>query len=289
MPAKPRLRQYRVRRIKRATKQRSLRMRHLLAATVLIALAAPAVAVPSAALKSAVANPARLADERARDAYRHPAETLDFFRVAPGQTVLEYSPGGGWYTRILMPLLADKGSYVAVVSERGRDGATKLIGGLPGAAKAKVQLFDSATAAMGPANSADRVLTFRNVHNLLMAGYGSDKDDSVAAAFFQAAFKALKPGGVLGVVDHRLPEAASADREHKSGYVKRSTVVRLATAAGFKLDGESEINANSKDSADWPDGVWTLPPTLAKKEVDRDKFLAIGESDRMTLRFVKPR
>jgi predicted methyltransferase len=259
----------------------------LIVSTVLIA---PAHAAPSAAIKAAVANPARQEAERPRDRYRHPAETLDFFRVGPGQTVIEYSPGGGWYTRILMPLLAGNGQYVAVVGAdpASQERAGKLIATLPGAATAKVSAFDPAAATMFAAGGADRVLTFRNVHNLLMAGYGSDKDDKVALAFFQAAYKALKPGGMLGVVDHRLPETADATREHTSGYVKRSTVVRLATAAGFRLDGESEINANPKDSADWPNGVWTLPPSLQLKDQDRAKYLAIGESDRMTLRLVKP-
>jgi predicted methyltransferase len=256
-----------------------------------ILLAAPGQAAPSAAISAAVANPARLPSERPRDRYRHPAETLSFFGIAPGQTVIEYSPGGGWYTRILMPLLAQSGHYVAVVEKnpRAEENAKKLVAALPGAATASVSMFDPATATMAKPGSADRVLTFRNVHNLLMPEDGGAKDDTVALAFFRAAYKALKPGGILGVVDHRLPESATAEREHTSGYVKRSTVVRLATAAGFRLAGESEINANPKDTADWPAGVWTLPPTLQLKDQDRAKYLAIGESDRMTLRFVKPR
>jgi predicted methyltransferase len=260
-----------------------------LAASIL--LATPGQAAPSAAITAAVANPARLASERPRDRYRHPAETLSFFGITPNQTVIEYSPGGGWYTRILMPLLASSGHYVAVVGKdpRSADSAKKLIDSLPGAANATVSVFDPATATMAKPGTADRVLTFRNVHNLLMPEDGGAKDDSVALAFFRAAYKALKPGGVLGVVDHRLPESAPAERERTSGYVKRSTVLRLANAAGFKLVGESEINANPKDTADWPGGVWTLPPTLQLKDQDRAKYLAIGESDRMTLRFVKPR
>lgn len=256
-----------------------------------IVFAAPGHAAPSAAITAAVANPARLQSERPRDRYRHPAETLSFFGVAPGQTVIEYSPGGGWYARILMPLLAQSGHYVAVVEKnpRAEEGAKKLVASLPGAGAATVSVFDPATATMAKPGSADRVLTFRNVHNLLMPEDGGAKDDSVALAFFRAAYKALKPGGVLGVVDHRLPESAPAERERTSGYVKRSTVLRLATAVGFKLAGESEVNANPKDTADWPGGVWTLPPTLQLKDKDREKYLAIGESDRMTLRFVKPR
>ena len=268
-----------------------MRPASLAALAVSIVIAAPAPAAPSAAIKAAVANPARQDSERPRDKYRHPAETLSFFGVEPNQTLIEYSPGGGWYTRILMPLLADHGHYIAVVGDNPRaiEGARKLIAPLPGGAKAEVNGFDVATATMAKPNSVDRVLTFRNVHNLLMPEDGGARDGSVARAFFRAAFKALKPGGVLGVVDHRLPEKADAAREQTSGYVKRSTVIRLAAEAGFKLAGESEINANPKDSADWPNGVWTLPPTLSQKDQDRAKYLAIGESDRMTLRFVKPR
>ena len=157
------------------------------------------------------------------------------------------------------------------------------------AATAEVHGFDVAAATMAKPDSVDRVLTFRNIHNLLMPEDGGAKDGSVARAFFRAAFKALKPGGVLGIVDHRLPEKADVTREQTSGYVKRSTVVRLATQAGFRLAGENEVNANAKDTADWPNGVWTLPPTLSQKDQDRARYLAIGESDRMTLRFVKPR
>ena len=261
------------------------------ALAVSLVIAAPGHAAPSAAIKAAVVNPARLDSEKPRDKYRHPAETLSFFGVAPDQTLIEYSPGGGWYTRILMPLLAAHGHYIAVVGNNPKaiEATRKLIAPLPGAGKAEVNGFDVAAATMAKPNSVDRVLTFRNVHNLLMPEDGGAKDGSVARAFFRAAYKALKPGGVLGVVDHRLPEKADTAREQTSGYVKRSTVVRLATEAGFRLAGESEINANPKDSADWPDGVWTLPPTLTLKERDRAKYLAIGESDRMTLRFVKPR
>jgi predicted methyltransferase len=136
--------------------------------------------------------------------------------------------------------------------------------------------------------SADVVLTFRNVHNWRM-GYRRDDKRDYSAQAFREIYAMLKPGGTLGIVDHRLPEGASDERERTSGYIKVSTVRRLAEQAGFRLAGSSEINANPKDSADWPDGVWTLPPSLRLKDKDRDKYLAIGESDRMTLKFVKPR
>ncbi|MBV5325999.1 MAG: class I SAM-dependent methyltransferase, partial [Rhodospirillaceae bacterium] len=131
--------------------------------------------------------------------------------------------------------------------------------------------------------SADAILTFRNVHNFIMRG-GTAADD-----IFASFFKTLKPGGVLGIVDHRLPESRDSALEKTSGYLKRSTVVALAEKAGFKLAGESEINANPKDTADWEKGVWTLPPTYRNGEVDKAKYAAIGESDRMTLKFVKPK
>jgi predicted methyltransferase len=133
-----------------------------------------------------------------------------------------------------------------------------------------------------PAGTADVVLTFRNVHNWMMG------DNPSAENNFQQMFAMLKPGGVLGVVDHRLPESADAARERSSGYIKVSTVRRLAEQAGFRYVGASEVNANPKDSADWPGGVWTLPPALRGPEAEREKHLAIGESDRMTLKFVKP-
>jgi len=130
--------------------------------------------------------------------------------------------------------------------------------------------------------SVDRVLTFRNVHNLLMI------DAATAERVFAAFYAALKPGGILGVVDHRMPESFNTAREKSSGYVKRSTVIHLAKSAGFKLVGESPVNANPKDTHDWPDGVWMLPPTLKLGDKDRERYLAIGESDRMTLKFMKP-
>ncbi|MPT46977.1 MAG: methyltransferase [Sphingobium sp.] len=265
-------------------------MRHLCIAAILCAVSPIAATAQDKAVTAAVATPDRPAAERARDQYRHPVETLTFFKIAPGQTVAEFFPGGGWYTRILLPLVGDKGHYIAVTNDSPAaiESTGKLVSELAKGRKTSVQPFVVATATMAPAASVDRVLTFRNVHNLLMAGARNNEGDAVAASFFQAAFKALKPGGFMGVVDHRLPETASTEQEQKSGYVKRSTIVRLATAAGFVLDGESEINANPKDSANWPDGVWTLPPTLKNGDVDREKYLAIGESDRLTLRFRKP-
>ncbi len=270
-------------------------MRHLFvalsigAASILPATAATPIQAErtSPAIAAAVASPARTPTNVLRDKYRHPAETLSFFGVRPDQTVVEIWPGGGWYAEILAPMLSAKGHYIGATQPPGkaRDSTLKLFAS-DGArfGKATTTIFDTAKpSAIAPAGTADVVLTFRNVHNMMMAG------DDAAQRAFADFYRALKPGGVLGVVDHRLPETAEAALEKKSGYIKRSTVVRLAQAAGFRLAGESEVNANPRDTADWPNGVWTLPPTLSQGEADRAKYLAIGESDRMTLKFVKPR
>lgn len=256
-------------------------------------VSAPAsTAADEAALRTAIANPDRAEANRARDLYRHPYETLRFFGVRPGQTVVEIWPGGGWYSEILAPYLAaGGGTYIAAAPDWGRSGLDKLKARntalYSNVRVADYPVFDGKAAEI-PANSVDTVLTFRNVHNWRMGYRRDDKQDYSAEAFRQA-YAMLKPGGVLGVVDHRLPEDASAERERSSGYIKESTVRRLAEAAGFRLDAASEINANPKDTADWPEGVGTLPPTYTLKDTDRNKFAAIGESDRMTLKFVKPR
>jgi predicted methyltransferase len=180
----------------------------------------------------------------------------------------------------------ERGRYVALVpTEQAEQQRTAMMSKAVQYGHAAVQTIDFKTGASTmPLGSADVVLTFRNVHNLLM-----QDDPAVAGRVFKAFYDALKPGGVLGVVDHRLPEGRDASREKSSGYIKRSTVVRLAEQAGFKLAGESNINANPKDTHDHPSGVWTLPPTYRLKDVDRAKYAAIGESDRFTLKFVKAR
>ena len=243
-------------------------------------------------LKAAVAAPTRTESNRARDRYRHPAETLAFFGIKPSDTVVEIWPGGGWYTEILAPYLAaGGGTLYTVAPDWGRNGLNKLQQANPsvygGLKIADFPVFDGKAAEV-PAGSTDAVLTFRNVHNWRMGYRRDDKQDYSAEAFRQI-YAMLKPGGVLGIEDHRLPETADAERERSSGYIKVSTVRRLAEQAGFKFAGVSEVNANPKDTADWPEGVWTLPPTLTLKEKDRERYVAIGESDRMTLKFVKPR
>ncbi len=257
------------------------------------AVAQPAdAAAQMDALRAAVASATRTPTNVARDRYRHPAETLAFFGVRPGDTVVEIWPGGGWYTEILAPYLSVGGGNLVLATLDGK------LGGVAKLSQARPALFANVTAAAFPAfdaeakrvpdGSADVVLTFRNVHNWKM-GYQRENKQDYSAEAFRQIYAMLKPGGVLGIVDHRLPENASEEREQSSGYIKASTVRRLAEAAGFKLAATSEINANPKDTADHPDGVWTLPPTLELGDQDRAKYLAIGESDRMTLKFVKPR
>src|SRR5688500_8501901 len=245
-----------------------------------------------ATLAKAIADHRRSAANVARDRYRHPAETLAFFGVEPDDTVVEIWPGGGWYTEILAPYLAAGGGKLLLASMDGQlGGVTKLQQAHPalysGVGTAVFPAFDAAAKRV-PDGSADAVLTFRNVHNWRMGARRDDKQDYSPDAFRQM-YAMLKPGGVLGVADHRLPESASAERERSSGYIKTSTVLALAQAAGFQLAASSEVNANPLDTADWENGVWTLPPSLALKDKDRDRYLAIGESDRMTLKFVKPR
>jgi predicted methyltransferase len=244
-----------------------------------------------ARLQQAVAHPGRTPANVVRDRYRHPAQTLDFFEVDANDTVVELWPGGGWYTEILAPYLASGGGKLyAAAPDWGRSGLDKL-------KAANADLYGPITVVDFPVfegggprlpdGTADVVLTFRNVHNWRMGYRREDKLDYSAEAFRQI-YAMLKPGGILGIADHRLPETASAERERTSGYIKTSTVRALAEAAGFKLLASSEINANPKDTTDWPEGVWTLPPSLTLKDQDRDRYLAIGESDRMTLKFVKP-
>lgn len=230
---------------------------------------------------AAVAAPSRTAANVARDQYRHPRETLAFFGVKPDQTVVEYAPSSGWYTEILAPLLRDKGTFYALQpAGRYLDGYKTFLAAKPTVYdKVKLVAYPDDIAAI-PAGSVDTLLTFRNVHNMVMAG--------TDAATFKAFYDLLKPGGTLGIVDHRLPEDRDNALEKSSGYLKVSTIRRIAEAAGFEYISASEINANPRDTADWPKGVWTLPPTFRNGEVDKAKYLAIGESDRMTLKFRKP-
>ncbi len=253
-----------------------------------------AAVAPSPAIVAAVKAPSRTPANMARDAYRHPAETLAFFGVKPNHTVVEIWPGGGWYTEILAPYVS-KGTLIAATpSLRASQGVMNLKSAKPDVyGKIQMATFPApdksapVPAGMPPApvaaGTADVVLTFRNVHN-----WSFGATDQTQAAFDQM-FAMLKPGGTLGVVEHRLPEDAQGITEAKSGYMKRSSVIAFATKAGFKLAAESDINANPKDTHDYPKGVWTLPPNFAEKDVERARYAAIGESDRMTLKFIKPK
>jgi len=258
-------------------------------ATTAVAQTAPAGTMKEApaltGIDKALAGANRSDANRARDVYRHPKETLAFFGVKPESTVVEIFPGGGWYTEVLAPLLRDKGQYSVAFpasATRGLENFKKKLAEFP-------TMYDKVVITplglpdkldIKPQGGADVVLTFRNVHNWL-------KDD-MADKFFKSFYDALKPGGVLGVVEHRAKPGTTIEQSMKSGYMTEAYVIERATAAGFKLDAKSEVNANPKDTKDYEKGVWTLPPVLTEGDKDKAKYMAIGESDRMTLRFVKP-
>lgn len=247
----------------------------------------------AADLEQVIAGSHRSAENRARDAYRHPAQTLRFFEIEPHHRVVEVWPSGGWYAEILAPYLRDQGQYIAAsfaVDEKitpkwRRQVHAQLLDKFTADPKRYARVAVSALGPLkawtaAPAASADRVLTFRNVHNWLKGGYERQ--------MFSALHAALKPGGMLGVVEHRARPGTRLAQMKASGYVTEAYVVALAKQAGFEVAGRSQINANPKDSAAHPKGVWTLPPRLLLGDKDRAKYLAIGESDRMTLKFRKP-
>jgi predicted methyltransferase len=272
----------------------------LLSAAALSACGGRGGSKPDAApttLAAAVAGAWRPPADRARDPWRHPRESLEFWGVKPGQTVVEFWPGAGWYTDILAPFLAGTGGklYAADLQAADPEGREmveayrrkladkpKLFG------KVEITAFGPTSGPVAPAGSADVVLFLRNLHNWMAAG--------LAEKAFRDAFAALKPGGVLGVEEHRADPASVPDVTASSGYVPQAYVAQLGKEAGFELAAESEINANPKDPRDHPFGVWTLPPVRrssargqpADPHFDHAKYDAIGESDRMTLKFVKP-
>lgn len=227
-----------------------------------------------------------------RDPYRHPIETLSFFQVEPHMTVVEISPGGkGWYMEWLAPLLRDQGTYYAASYDQSAnsDYVRRNLKMFNAKLAAHPQVYDRVIVTefasphkleIAPAGSADRVLTFRNVHNWVESGS--------ADVAFSAFFKALKPGGILGVVEHRADPNLPQDPKAESGYVREDLVIQMAERAGFKLLAKSEINANPKDTRDHPKGVWSLPPSLRADDPNYARYQAIGESDRMTLSFIKP-
>ncbi|WP_026349314.1 class I SAM-dependent methyltransferase [Arsukibacterium perlucidum] len=259
-----------------------------------ILLALPVLADSNTeALQQAADHHSRSEQNKSRDQYRNPVQTLQFFEVTPHSTVVEISPGGGWYTEILAPLLAAHGTYYAAHFPAGSssDYYNRSLASFKAKLAAdpiysRVNLTEFApdnSGAIAPAGTADVVLTFRNLHNW----YGRGGDEGMVA-IFKDFYKALKPGGVLGVVEHRLPAAKADGDWSKTGYFPEQLTITLAEQAGFVLDESSDINANPKDTADHPSGVWTLPPSLRLGEQDKAKYQAIGESDRMTLKFRKP-
>ncbi len=243
----------------------------------------------AAALKTLAASDHRTESNRVRDPYRHPVETLTFFGLRRDMTVVEIWPGGsGWWTEILAPYLREQGTYYAAESaadsDEARTNRTKLAAKLAGDparyGKVIVTTFDPNGGDIVPPGSADMVLTFRNLHNWIA--------DGTAEAAIQTFYRALKPGGVLGIEGHRGRPDQPQDPRVRDGYVREDYAIALVERAGFKLAARSEINANPKDTKDHPAGVWTLPPTYRLKEQDRARYAAIGESDRFTLKFVKP-
>lgn len=265
--------------------------RILILSGALLALS-PALPAADVALEAAATGAHRSAENIARNAWRHPVETLEFFGIRPDMTVVEVWPGSGaWYTEILAPYLRDRGRLIAA----NYDGSTGVEYFAKGAQAFKdklaahPELYDKVeiTALMppaqttaAPAGSADLVVTFRNLHNWVR--------DGLDEAMFKAMYDALKPGGILGLVAHRGSAEMVGAQAAKTGYLAESEALRIAKAAGFEFVAKSEINANPKDTRDHPEGVWTLPPAYRLGDTDRDKYAAIGESDRMTMKFRKP-
>lgn len=256
-------------------------------AAIAMALSVPAAAQEAPSLDEVLEAEHRDAD-RARDAYRNPAETLAFFQVEPTMRVAEYGPGGGWYTRVLLPWIAPQGEYFAFQRPGGtaEDGSTwpqrftTAIAQADWSGATPVAAFETDAIPADVAGTVDRVLIFRSLHGLL----GSNQADEV----LRAVRTVLADDGMVGVVQHRAPEGAAFDYvDGSNGYLRQSDVVRLFELNGFELVDSSQINANPDDPSNWPRGVWTLPPTLTLGDADRERYLAIGESDRMTLLFRK--
>ncbi len=237
----------------------------------------PAPADDAARLDWALAAPTRSAENRARDGARHPKETLTFFGLKKTMNVVELSPGGGWYTEILGPYLRDDGK----LGVTGGGDIDKKLASYPSAyGKVEVRRSTPTSFVLGPDGSADLVVTFRNFHNWVQ--------DGIEKLVVEAAFKVLKRGGTFGIVEHRGDPGMDLKAVKETGYVPEQMIVDLMQAAGFKLAGKSDVNANPKDDHKHEGGVWALPPRLTNGAKDREAYLAIGESDRMTLKFEKP-
>lgn len=263
--------------------------------TALATVAACALPVAGAFAKDEALAKAISAEHRspnfvARDQYRKPQDVLEFIGVKPTLTVVEISPGGGYWTEILAPYLQDKGTYYTAIapraaSERAAMAADtwqkKLEGNKALYGKVKVSDFGGGKFEPAPAGSADVVVTFRNVHNWMGQG--------TAEQAFASFYTALKPGGILGIEEHRAATDKPQDPKAANGYVREDYTIALAEKAGFKLVSRSEVLANPKDTKDYAKGVWTLPPSLAMGEQDREKYQAIGEADNFLLKFQKPK
>lgn len=245
----------------------------------------------SSALLASINGAQRTEQNKMRDVARHPQQTLEFFDIKSDSTVIEVWPGKGWYTEILAPYLKHGGGHFIAAGFPLNDGPQwrqdmqrdyqHHLATLPTYYDqvSFVELGPPSFWTLGDANSVDAVLTFRNVHNWLKGGYEKE--------MFSAFYQVLKPGGVLGVVEHRAAEGTNLDIMKQSGYITEQLVIELAEQAGFVLEQKSEINANPKDTKDYSKGVWTLPPTLRLGDENKAHYLAIGESDRMTLKFKK--
>jgi predicted methyltransferase len=242
-------------------------------------------------LDRVLAGDHRSVENKARDKHRHPKETLLFFGIRPEMTVVEVWPGtGGWYSEVLAPLLREKGKFYAAhlapnpenrnVTEGLQKFRDKLAARPDIYDRVEITALGQGGGDIAPPESADMVVTFRNIHNWMARGWAPEA--------FVKMYRALKPGGVLGVVEHRGP-GGEQDPQAKNGYVNEDYAIKLIEGAGFKLVAKSEINANPKDTKDYEHGVWTLPPTYRLGDKDREKYAQIGESDRFTLKFVKPR
>lgn len=260
-------------------------------AAAVVALGACLIAAttaPDPALTAAVADPGRTAAFVARDKARHPVEELTVFGITPKMTVVELWPGGGYWTEILGAYLKKSGTYYVALPAPGdaeedagvQKWRDRIAGEKDRLGTIRETMLGKDHYDIAPAGSVDLVLTFRNLHNWM--------DDGYADAVWSAAFKALKPGGILGIEEHRGRNDKPQDPRAKDGYVRQDYTVAMARKAGFKLVGSSEINANPKDTKDWVDGVWTLPPSLSQKDKDRDRYIAIGEADNYVLKFQKP-
>ncbi|MEC9364772.1 MAG: methyltransferase [Pseudomonadota bacterium] len=253
-------------------------------------------AATAKAVDAALAGDHRSAENKARDVYRKPREVLEFVGLRRDMTVVEMSPGAGWYTEILGPVLADQGRLYAAQFALN-DVPTyqrRLLGSFLTKLAATPDLYKSTVIThfappyaleVAPRGSADLVLTFRNLHNWAAENEAGVSWSNVA---FKAMYDALKPGGTLGIVDHRWPDPKTENPADRNGYISEERTIRLAEAAGFKFAARSEVLRNPKDTHDHPRGVWTLPPSLALGEQDLDRYLAIGESDRYLLTFTKP-